>query len=233
MEGCPLHTKPFTLERTWDVDGVPVLAAAVSLPWPEAADRVSRRIRRYYQLQGRSFLRYCEKLLFPQARAAYQAALASSGPLPLWRAELDYHVTYNEGGFWSLYTQSREVTEEGPLLTRRGDTWDLAEGCPVPLSRFFHRRSGWRRLLLQTAAAEMERRARAGRSRYREDWRRQLRRSFNPRNYYLTEEGLAFFLPMYAVSGAGEGIPTFLLTWREGGPCPPETGGSPKRSRPS
>ena len=78
-----LHTEPFGAEREWEVEGIPVLSAAVSLPQPvPAADKVSRRVRRYYQAQCRAFLRYCEKSLLPQAEAEYRSALASSGPLP-------------------------------------------------------------------------------------------------------------------------------------------------------
>ena len=214
MRACltELHTEPFAAQREWTTESIPVLEASVEVPQPQGEDTVSRRIRRFYQLQSRSFLRYCESFLLPQARAEHEAALAASAPLRCFSAELTYQVTYNENGLWSLWTLSREVTNE-IFLTRRGDTWDLCEGCPVPLSRFFRRRTNWRKLLLRRAADEMERRERAGQSRWREDWRRALRRSFNPRDYYLTEEGLAFFLPMYAVGGTAEGIPTFLLPW--------------------
>ena len=128
-----LHTEAMTTEREWTVEEIPVLTAAVSLPEPvPAADRTSRRIRRYYQLQCRSFLRYCETYLLPLAAEEYQAALAASQPLPRLRAELTYQVTYNEGGLWSLYTQSREQGPGGQVsLLRRGDTWDLASGGPV------------------------------------------------------------------------------------------------------
>ena len=149
MKTCltELRTEPFAAEREWTVEGIPVLTAAVELPQPQGADAVSRRIRRYYQAQCKAFLRYCERWLFPQAEAEYRAALAASAPLPCFRAELGYRVTYNSGGLWSLYTQSREVTGH-TLLTRRGDTWDLAAGYPVPLSAFFPARSPWRRQLL-------------------------------------------------------------------------------------
>lgn len=114
--------------------------------------KVSRRIRRYYQLQCRSFLRYCETYLLPAAAEEYRAALAASLPLPHFRAELTYQVTYNDGGLWSLYTQSRESGFSGrPTLLRHGDTWDLTSGYPVPLSAFFPRRSGWKRRLMEAA----------------------------------------------------------------------------------
>ena len=117
-----LHTEAMTAEREWTVDDVPALSAAVSLPEPvPAADRVSRRIRRYYQLQCRSFLRYCEKALLPQAAAEVRAALEASQPLPRFQAELTYQVTYNSGGLWSLRTQSRESGPGwGTVLLRRG-----------------------------------------------------------------------------------------------------------------
>lgn len=210
-----LRTEDFAAEREWTVEGIPVLTASVTLPQPvPAKDKVSRRILRYYRLQCRSYLSYCEHWLFPQAEAEYRAALAASAPLPSFRAELTYRVTYHEGGLWSLYTQSREALGPGrTLLTRRGDTWDLAAGYPVTLSRFFPPKSPWKKRLLALAAAEIEKQERSGVSQYNEDWKKALRRHFNPQNFYLTAEGLAFFFPMYAIAPRAEGIPTFLLPY--------------------
>lgn len=218
-----LSTEPLTAERTWTVEEIPVLTASISLPTPaEGSERAARRIRRYYQLQSRSFLRYCERWLLPAAEAEYRAALASSAPLPSFRAELEYRVTYNENGLWSLYTQSRERGADGrTLLTRRGDTWDLTSGYPVPLAAFFPRRSGWKRKLLAAAEAEIRRREAAGAARWNENWRRELRRRFNPENFYLTGDGLAFFYPMYALAPASAGIPVFTVPYAREGPISP------------
>lgn len=210
-----LRTEPFTAEREWTLEDIPVLRASVSVPQPvPAADRVSRRIHRYYQLQCRSYLRYCERWLLPLAEAACREALAVSAPLPCLRAELRYEVTYNRGGLWSLYTQSRETAASGPsLLTRRGDTWDLNGGYPVELSSFFPPRSGWKKRLLALAAEEIRRQEQAGISRYHKGWRQELRRRFNPQNYYLMAEGLAYFFPMYAIAPSAEGIPVFTMPY--------------------
>lgn len=210
-----LETEAFTAEREWCVEGIPVLTAAVSLPRPVGPQtRTLRRIRRYYRAQAGAFLRYCQRQLLPMAAEAYRVARAASRPLPCLRAELTYCVTYNAGGFWSLYTQSSEPTESGRrLLRRRGDTWELRSAtrrlcgsfsrpaalgggcCWTPL----HRRFAVRR-----------RRAVPG---YAEGWRRRLRRSLSPLNFYLTEEGLAFFYPMYAIAPAVEGIPVFTVPY--------------------
>ncbi|MCI9609801.1 MAG: DUF3298 domain-containing protein [Oscillibacter sp.] len=219
-----LKTEPFAAEREWTVEGVPVLSAAAQVPEPPGTDRTARRIKRFYQLQCRSFLGYCQRYLFPQAAAEYRLALEASRPLPAFRAELSYQVTYNRGGLWSLYTQVREDMGPGPSpLTRRGDTWDLGTGYPVPLKDFFPAGAAWKKNILTGAAEEIRRRERAGASRWREDWRRELRRRFNPQNFYLTEEGLACFWPMYAIAPAAEGIPVVVLPYGEGAPPEQET----------
>jgi len=210
-----LHTEPFTTEREWTVDGIPVLSATVVVPQPiPAASKAARRIRQYYQLQCRAFLKYCQKWILPQAEAEYRAALESNTPLPCFRAELEYHITYQKDGLWSLYTQSRETTLPGrTLLTRHGDTWDLRTGYPVPLSSFFPSHFPWKRKLLSHAAEEIQRQEDAGISLYHESWRQDLRKYFNPQNFYLTEEGLVFFFPMYAIAPSMEGLPSFLYPY--------------------
>ena len=215
-----LRTEPFAAEQEWEVEGVPVLSAQAQVPLPVPAEgRTARRIERFYRLQCRSFLRYCERCLYPQAAAEHRAALEASRPLPMSRAEMSYRVTYNEGGLWSLYTQVRETVGPGPAtIVRRGDTWDLAAGYPVPLGDFFPAGAAWRRQLLRLAAEEVERRQRAGALRCHEHWRQALRKRFNPQNYYLTQDGLAFFYPMYALGPADQGLPVFLLPYGGEGP---------------
>lgn len=211
-----LETEPLTAQREWVSDGIPVLQATVCVPRPvPAAGGIYRRIRRYYQLQCRAFFRYCQRELVPQAAAEYAAALSASRPLPSFHAELTYQVTYNQGGLWSLYTQSREAVPGGTLVVRRGDTWDLGAGYPVPAGSFFTGGS-LRKTLLAAAESEIERRMAAGAGVYREDWRKALRRYFNPQNYYLTPDGLTFFYPMCSLAPASAGIPTFTLPYGSG-----------------
>lgn len=205
-----LHTQPWAAEREWTADGIPVLHAVATLPRPEPVQGgICRRIDRFYRLQSRAYLRYCERFLFPQAREECRSALAASAPFTPTEAELTYQVTYNEGGLWSLYTQSREG---GAPAVRRGDTWDLATGYPAALSAFFPAKSPWKRHLLALAAGDLERRETAGVIRLREDWRRQLRRKFNPNHFYLTAEGIVLFYPVYTLSPSSI-IPTIVLPY--------------------
>ena len=168
MKNCirQLEIETFSAEREWDVEGIPVLHADISLPCPVSPDsRIQRRIDRFYRLQSRSYLRYCEHWLLPKAAADCRQALADSAPLPQYTARLTYQITCNEGGILSLFTDSREFTGGPPLVLRRGDTWDLATGCPVALPDFFPPRSGWKKNLLLHAEAEIRRQEELGTAR--------------------------------------------------------------------
>ena len=217
----PWTVETFTAEREWLAEGIPVLRARVALPqMKNAGNRVAQRIRRYYRAQCRAFLRYCERELFPMAAEASRAAWAVSAPIACFQTELSYETTYLERGFWSLYTQSREPMADGTVFLRRyGDTWDLRRGYPAALAEFFPPHALRKRQLLAMAAREIQRQERAGYARYRESWRRGLRKHWNPMHFYLTAEGLALFYPMLSIAPAVERIPVFTVPY---GASPPE-----------
>ena len=48
---------------------------------------------------------------------------------------------------------------------------------------------------------------------YDENYRILLRRAFSSRNFYLTDAGLCFFYPMYAVAPSAEGVVTFTAPY--------------------
>ena len=220
-----LETELFTVEREWTVDGIPVLSAVVSLPRPtDRAGRIPRRIDRFYQLQSRIYLQYCEKQLFPLSAGEYQRALAGSSPLPHDTAAMTGRVTCSEHGVWSLFTDTRETVGGQTELLRRGDTWDLSSGYPLPLSAFFPQRFPARKALISCAETEILRQEQAGLARYHDAWRRELRRRFNRENFYLCPDGLRFFWQMYAIAPAAEGIPTFFLPFSAEGCRWPEPG---------
>ena len=216
-----LEIETFSAQREWTVDGIPVLQADISLPCPTApAGRIQRRIERFYQLQSRSYLRYCENWLAPKAAADCRQALQTSAPLPQYTARLTYHITCNENGIWSLHTDSHEFIGGKPLVLRRGDTWDLHTGYPLPITSFFPHHALVRKQLLQAAANEIRRQEAAGVSCYDTAWPQKLKRSFNRNNFFVTPELLCFFWQMYAIAPAAEGIPTFSIPL-DGGICLP------------
>lgn len=205
-------------EKIWEEDSVPVLRAAVSLPQTDGRGRRARRFNRYYRRFLRAFLLYCEHALLPEARASLHAALSASLPFSPRQVTLRFTVTWRGGDLLSLVLDA----EEPGLTVRRADTWDLASGLPVPLSEFFPPKTPLRTRLGRAAREELARRQERSGTLWREDSRRMLRRALNTRNFYLSEGGLCFFYPMYALADASAGIVTFTLPYDAAdGPFPP------------
>lgn len=209
-----------TMRRQWETEGIPVLTAEIELPAPSDEQGGPGRIARYYRHFARSYLRYCDRFLFPQASQACQEALRTSAPLPRCTASLTHRVTLNEGGLLSLFTDAVECCGTRPLRVRRGDTWDLERFLPTPLSDFFPPRSPIRKHVTEFAASYIERQLKEQTAVYREDWRRALRRGFNRENFYLTPEGLCVFYQMFVIAPPVEGIPVFCIPYGEDGPFP-------------
>jgi hypothetical protein len=128
----------FFARREWTADGQRILGAEIRLPRPaDRSSRAARRIDRFYQLQCRAYLRYCERWLLPLAAEEARRALACGAPPPEAEAALTFCSAYAADGLWSLWTESRERVGGRTERQRRGDTWDTRTGYPLPLSAFF------------------------------------------------------------------------------------------------
>lgn len=211
-------------EKTWELDGITVLRATVTLPQLEGSSHRVRRFNRYYRRLGNAYFVYCEKMLLPYAKAQCKAAWETSAPWIHTQAEMHYTVTLQTGSVVSLYIDAKEHNGPAPrLVLRRADTWDTSCMLPIPLGEWFPPRSPYRRRLIRLAreiAAEQMQHSLAA---YRENYRVLLRRCFSSRNYYISPQGLCFFYPMYAVAPSAEGVVVFTLGYdTEKGPFRPK-----------
>ena len=211
-----------TEEKAWEADGITVLHASVTLPQLTGRDARAKRFNRYYRRFCRAYLTYCAQALLPEAAASCRAAQAVSAPWEAGRAELRFHVSRRAGQTLSIVCDARETIHGlPPFLIRRSDVWDLSMGLPVPLEEFFPPHTRCKRLLLRFAREQTRRRVEDGAA-YRNDWRVMLRRTLNPRTFYLTDGGLCFFYPIGAVAPARQGVVSFLMPYDgEHGPFPP------------
>lgn len=215
-EHLRLAQEDLTCERSWEWDGITVLSVRIVLP--QCRGRRAQRFNRYYRQFCRAYLKYCESELFPRAAEDCQKAMACSAPWSMAHASLCYTVTYQDDTILSLYTDAKEVDLPPRLTMRRADTWDLRRALPIPIGAFFPEHCAVRRKLWLFARAQACAQIEEGSAVYYPTYRKMLRRHLNTRSFYLTEEGLCFFYPMYTVAPSAEGIVRFVLPYGEDGP---------------
>lgn len=209
----PLQIKPYLVGRTFSDGDVPLLTASAQLPVWEGER--GERFNRYYRAYARAFEYYCETVLFPSVQASYRQALEHGGAMPDCRVTLRTTVTCQQKNIVSLYTDSIESCSSRRIVLRRGDTWDMESGTPLRLVDFFPPHTLVRKRILSVVRTQIEREERLGLYRYLPDWSGRIRRSFNPQNFYISDEGLYFFYQFFAIAPPTEGIPAFFLPYDE------------------
>lgn len=218
----PQLAAPHTEEKTWDAEGIPVLKVSVALPRLDGSDRRTQRINRYSVRFEKVYLAYCRQILLPEAAESCRAAMETSAPWSMARAELNGCVSFLSGALLSLVYDAREsVHGLAGFQFRRSMVWDLSSGLPVPISEFFPPHTRCRSILLRFAREQIPRRIENGEL-WRTDWRMQLRRTLSLQNYYLSEGGLCFFFPLGSLAPHRAGIPSFTIPYdAEKGPFAP------------
>ncbi len=239
MEREELHLgENLTREKVWESDGIAVLRADVELPQLAGSSHRVRRFNRYYRRLANAYFVYCEQMLLPYAKEQCKTALKNSAPWSHTQAQMRFTVTCRADSIFSLYIDAKETDGPVPRLTlRRADTWDLKSMLPIPLSEHYPPHAHCRRQLIRFARETAQRQQEQGSAVYDRNWRTLLRTAFSTRNYYLSDAGLCFFYPMYALAPAAEGIVTFTVPYHaESGPFPPlraaaEETGHPQRRK--
>lgn len=217
-EQLNLEFHPDTWKKTYCWDEEPVLSCSLTLPaFDRPAGRASRRIARYY-VHLSQWLRSCwERQVFPAACAALRAAREASLPFHPYEETVTFQVTRNIAGLFSLYWDSYWYTGGAHGVTARwGDVWNLKTGCPMSMPEFFPPHIDWKRLLPELAARQAAEAIAAGTSFYFEDYPERLRTNFDCKRFYLSEDALLFFYPLYSVAPYAEGIPTFSIPLEQG-----------------
>ncbi|SBV98870.1 conserved hypothetical protein [uncultured Eubacteriales bacterium] len=206
-----------TWKQVLKCDGEPVLS--FTLRWPKLPEDTAalRRIARYYRHAADRWRTRWETCLFSMACEELRHAREQSFPFRPWEAALDFTVTYNEKGLFSLYMDAYEYTGGAHGNTVRcGDAWDLNSGAPITLPMLFPKGSHWRRDSIAEVCKQIRQRIDSGDYVFLDGWQEAAASEFDPCRFYLTDEGAAVFYPLYTLAPYVEGILSFVvLPWPE------------------
>lgn len=205
-----VNIKKVTYKRIVKCHGKQALQVSLSYPRLVSEDFGARKINRYYQVSAERWRERWEGELYRQVCQGLEEDI--TGALP-WETAFDFTETYNRDGLLSLYTDAYEFTGGAHGNTvRRGDTWEVATGTPRTLYSFFPGVKRPKQHIIEQILEEARKQNAGGEHLFFEEYETKIREQFDPNRFYLTEQGIAVFYPLYAISPYAEGVPTFFLT---------------------
>lgn len=189
--------------------GKPVLE--MDLESPKISDTKQAQLGRFYRRVAEAWRSRWEKEVFPLACAA----LEENGQMQAWQMRLRYHVSYEQDGLLSLYTEaSEQYDRRRTLLIRNAETWSVEDAMPRSLYSFLPEQRFPRAWLLRQLMEQANAQHESGEHLYHPEYPRLMRRYFDPARFYLTPEGIALYYPLESIAPYAEGLPSFFLPCR-------------------
>lgn len=168
------------------------------------------RINSYIDRQLFQFLKDNEYNLFIEAIRVYKEAVKNGYPIRTFESLLVYQVTYNANSLLSTYRDRYDYTGGAHGITiRKSNTFNLKTGANVPLDAFFPNNFNYGQFLID----EMIRIAKKDPSIYFENYQELIIKYFNPKSYYLTENGIAIYYQQYEIAPYSTGIVVFEIPY--------------------
>ena len=209
LTSCPASPKQW--ERNLKSKGVTVLHCTIRRPTFSDTGK-QNRMERYFTRMEQLWQARWENKMYSLAQQAFADQPDQSSFSP-WHASMDYRVTYWDPPLLSIRIDIREQGPVSPPISQCvGETWDCSSGYPCPLRAFLPAKPRhWKRTLTEQLKEQAQQRMSSGESLLNSNCLSVLKQAFDPNRFYLTEDGIVVFYPLYALGSYGEGIPTFTI----------------------
>ena len=196
-------------------DTKPILEIKIDYPQIQGfmPDRAEKRINSFFENDAKRQNRTARTVLAVKAKEAYLYSRENAFPFHLWSYLQTVEETFSGRDKWSLYAD-RYVYSGGAHgdTLRRGFTFSLKTGRRLSLSEVCP--VGQKEIL----ASVVQEIRRSEEGIYFEDAEMLAVRNFDPKNFYLTKEGVTVFYPLYTIAPYSSGIREFLIPcFRENG----------------
>lgn len=194
-----------------------VLMVNVKIDYPNLASDYSgnsMRFNMHYRQKAQKNYRYASTKLYQAAIKQYNASISQGFPFNGFELVEVFEPTYCKKPLISLFYDIYEFTGGAHGNTvRYGNTWDMRRGTLLMLDSLFVKDYNYKPVMLKYIGAEARRRQITGMAHYFDNLEENLNKYFDPKNYYLTDEGLAIFYPLYTIAPYSEGIQSFIIPY--------------------
>ncbi len=160
---------------------------------------------------------YCQSTLLSQASSEY-GFRQPNDLFTNYVHYLQFTVSYNTERFLSLFLENYEFTGGAHGTTvQTGETWDMNRGKLVSLQELFTPFFNYRSIIISNVMLQASERQKNGEVMYFENLLQNIIKYFDEKNYYLTNEGIAVFYPLYSIAPYVAGIQTFVVGYEKFG----------------
>lgn len=192
-----------------------ILMVALSMMYPYVTLKnksAQTRINKTIKSQIGGFFDYTKDTLFPEAKEEYKYAMENDFPFRQFEAVLNYTVTYNHCNYLSMYRDGYEYTggAHGTTL-RQSDTFDTTNGRELCLLDFFYSCPDYREYIIKQIIEQAEKDMCEDPYIYFDNYKELIRESFNPKSFYLTNEGIVIYFQQYDIAPYSTGIVEFTV----------------------
>lgn len=195
-----------------------VLMVDVKINYPYldmSYSRNSAQFNMHYRQRARKNYRYASTKFYQSAVKQYRMSQAQNFPFHNFEFLEVFESTYCKMPLISLFFDIYEFTGGAHGNTvRSGNTWDIRRGRLLPLEYLFVDDYYYVPIMLDYIETEATRRQITGTAHYFDNLKENIKKYFDPKNYYLDENGIAIFYPLYTIAPYVEGIQVFVVPYK-------------------
>ena len=152
-----------------------------------------------------------ETELYKEAINLYKYNKENGYPVMVYEVYMSFEVTFNVRRIISLYVDEYIFSGGAHGNTiRSSQTWNLDKGIIVPLENFFPNNPYFMIDILKEINKQIAKEPEI----YFENTCSLVLETFDPKSYYLTQEGIVIYFQQYDIAPYSSGIRTFTIEYR-------------------
>ncbi len=168
----------------------------------------------FYKTRALEYQKYCRRKLFEMSVQLYQDSVANGFPIRTFEAVLTFEITYHQNCAVSLYSDRYEYTGGAHgNTTRCSDTWNLQTGLCMLLKQMFLPCVNYKEYMMTSIIKQIASQIEGGSNIYFEDYQKNVANTFNPKQFYLTPEGMIVYFQQYDIAPYSSGIVEFTFPY--------------------
>ncbi|NLU52519.1 MAG: DUF3298 and DUF4163 domain-containing protein [Clostridiaceae bacterium] len=192
------------------------LMVDIKIDYPHLSSEYGNNMRfnMHFRQKAHSNYRYAYTKLYQAAVKHYATSKSQGFPFHAFEFVEVFEPTYCKKPFISLYYDIYEFTGGAHgNTTRKGSTWDMKKNTMITLDSLFVKNWDYKLFILRYVEADAKRKMIMGKGNFFDDLEKNLAKYFDEKNFYLTEEGLAIFYPLYTIAPYSDGIHVFIIPY--------------------